>query len=441
MKTNQLKIEYCETSALRPYERNARKHSKKQIRQIADQIEASGFNSVIAVTADREIICGHARWAAAKLLGMDKVPTVCLAHLSDEERRAYVLADNKLALNSTWDKELLGLELSELGELGFDLTMTGFSPAEIDFAIDEANQSDPDLDDGPEDRVPPIEESAVTQQGDVWVLGRHLLMCGDARKLEDQALLMDSQKADLIFTDPPYGCAVNGHISGLGKIKHREFIVGSGISQKELLELLTASLSAAAAQCRDGAIAFVFMDFRGAATMLAAGEVAFTEYKQLCVWNKTNAGMGTFYRNKHELVFVYKVGTAPHTNTFGLGETGRYRTNVWEYPGISSLGPDRAEEHSRHPTPKPVALVADAIRDCTLRGEVVLDPFAGSGSTMIAAEITGRYARLLELDPLYCDVIIRRFEEFSGKTAVLQGSLRSFEDVAAERLGEIKGAA
>ncbi len=246
-------------------------------------------------------------------------------------------------------------------------------------------------------------------------MGRHRLLCGDAQLRHDVERLVNGAKIDLIFTDPPYNVPIDGHVSGLGTVRHREFAFASGeMTAPEFTAFLTTTLENAAAVARDGAIAFVCMDWRHMPEMLNAGEVAFSELKNLCVWNKTNGGMGTFYRSKHELIFVFKVGGSPHTNSFGLGETGRYRTNVWDYAGISSLGGSRAEELAMHPTVKPVALIADAIRDCSRRGETVLDIFAGSGSTLMAAETCGRVARVLEYDPAYCDTIIARWEAFTG---------------------------
>jgi DNA modification methylase len=260
------------------------------------------------------------------------------------------------------------------------------------------------------------------------------LICGDARKAADYATLLDGASVDLIFTDPPYNVPIDGHVCGLGRIRHANFAMGVGeMSDDAFTAFLAETLGQMAAVCRDGAIAFVCMDWRHMGELLAAGKSAFTEFKNLCVWNKTNGGMGSFYRSKHELVFVFKLGTAPHINTFGLGDTGRYRTNVWNYPGISSLSAKRSEELAMHPTVKPVALVADAIRDCSKRGDIVLDAFGGSGTTLIAAEKTGRRARLIEYDPHYCDTILRRFEAVTGKQAVLLESGETFEDVAERR--------
>ena len=429
-------IEARPPSELRPYSRNARTHSRKQIRQIADSIERFGFTNPVLVSDEGDIIAGHGRVEAAKLLGLATVPTLRLSHLSAEERRAYVLADNKLALNAGWDQDILAIELQALIDLDFDVTLTGFSLAEVDFTLDAARERDPDAPPGVEDEIPPMAPEALSRMGDVWVLGRHRLICGDARESDHYQRLLGDERVDLVFTDPPYNVPIDGHVCGSGRIRHREFAMGVGeMSQDAFTGFLIDALKPMAASCRDGAIAFVCMDWRHMTELLNAGSQVFSELKNLCVWNKTNGGMGTFYRSKHELVFVYKVGTAPHTNTFGLGDSGRYRTNVWDYAGISSMGSDRAEQLAMHPTVKPTAMVADAIRDCSKRGDIVLDGFGGSGTTLIAAETCGRAARLIEYDPHYCDVIIRRFERLTGKQAVLQESGAVFDDVAAQRQG------
>ena len=428
-------------SALRPFPRNARTHSKKQVQQIARSIERFGFTNPVLVSDDGEIIAGHGRVRAAALLGMATVPTIPLSHLSEAERRAYVLADNKLALNAGWDSEILAIELQGLIDLDFDVTLTGFSLAEIDFAIDAANDAKPVGRSSADDRVPQLPEHPATRRGELWQLGRHLLLCGDARDPDAYVRLLGNARADLVFTDPPYNVAIDGNVTGLGKVKHAEFAMASGeMSQGEFTTFLQQSLGAMAGVCRDGAIAFVCMDLRHMGELLKAGHAVFSELKNLVVWNKTNGGMGAFYRSKHELIFVWKVGTAPHTNTFGLGETGRYRTNVWDYAGISSISATRAEELAMHPTVKPVALVADAIKDCSKRGEIVLDGFGGSGSTLIAAEKTGRLARLIEYEPGYCDVIIQRWQQMTGKQATLAGDGATFEAVEEARAAERKSA-
>jgi ParB-like chromosome segregation protein Spo0J len=323
--------------SLRPYPGNPRTHSKKQVRQIADSIRRFGFTNPVLIGEDDEIIAGHGRVGAAKLLGLESVPTLRLAHLDAAQRRAYVLADNKLALNAGWDQELLAIELQGLIAVDFDMEITGFSLTEIDLVLDEAREGAPNGPAEAEDQIPvPLDDpgSAVTRTGDVWWLGRHRLICGDARNRAVFDLLMEDERADLVFTDPPYNVPIDGHATGLGRMRHREFAMGVGeMSVAAFTGFLQQTLGNAAAIARSGAIAFVCMDWRHMGELLRAGQAVFSELKNLCVWNKTNGGMGTFYRSKHELVFVFKVGNAGHTNTFGLGDGGRYRTNVWDYPG------------------------------------------------------------------------------------------------------------
>jgi DNA modification methylase len=430
-------VEPMPIASLRPHAGNARTHSKKQIRQIADSIRRFGFTNPVLIGQDGEIIAGHGRVEAAKLLGLDTVPTVRLAHLNAPQRRAYVLADNKLALNAGWDHELLAIELQALIDIDFDIELIGFSPTEIDLVLDEAREGSPNTQTESEDQVPfPFNDqtSVVTRAGDMWCLGRHRLICGDARDRSVFDLLMGDERADLLFTDPPYNVPIDGHVTGLGRIRHREFAMGVGeMSVEAFTSFLQKTLGHAEALARNGAIAFVCMDWRHMGELLEAGRAVFSELKNLCVWNKTNGGMGTFYRSKFELVFVFKVGTAPHTNTFGLGDGGRYRTNVWDYAGVNTFRAGRSEDLAMHPTVKPVALVAEAIKDCSRRGEIVLDPFGGSGTTLIAAEKTGRLARLIEFDPAYCDTILHRFERVTGKQATHAASGTSFEEVAQER--------
>jgi DNA modification methylase len=430
-------IEEIDVASLREAPRNARTHSDKQIAQLAKSISRFSFTNPILIDDANRVVAGHGRLAAAKKLGMTQVPCLRLSGLSEQDKRAYMLADNKLALNAGWDRDILGIELKELGELGFDMTVAGFDIGEIDIAIGEAEGADPASTSDVDDECPTPQAKTVTRSGDVWDFGgRHRLLCGNARSGEDVRLLMRDEIADMIFTDPPYNVPIDGHVSGLGRTRHREFAEASGeMSQEEFTSFLRDTLQVAAASCRDGAIAYVCMDWRHLRELLAAGHAVFSEFKNLCVWNKSNAGMGAFYRSQHELVLVWKNGTAPHVNTFGLGDKGRYRTNVWNYAGVNSFRAGRMEELSLHPTVKPVAMVADAIRDVTDRNALVLDTFAGSGTTLIAAERTGRRARLLEIDAAYCDVIVRRWERLTGKTALLASSGGTFERTAALRTG------
>jgi hypothetical protein len=297
-------VEAMPVTSLKPYARNARTHSRKQIRQIASSIRRFGFTNPVLISDDNEIVAGHGRVEAAKLLGHASVPTLRLSHLNAAERRAYVIADNKLALNAGWDREVLAIELQGLIEMDFDLELTGFSLAEVDLVLDEAQESSHTGSTGTDDEVPPLGDaaSAVSQAGNLWQLGRHRLVCGDSQKAQTLDGLMKGERADLIFTDPPYNVPIDGHVSGLGRIRHREFAMGAGeMSSTAFTAFLKETLGNAAAAARDGAIAFVCMDWRHMAELLAAGQEVFSSLKNLCVWNKTNGGMGSFYRSKHEL--------------------------------------------------------------------------------------------------------------------------------------------
>ncbi|MDJ0614773.1 MAG: DNA methyltransferase [Rhizobiaceae bacterium] len=428
-------VSLCPIEKLVPYIGNARTHSKEQIALIAKSIERFGFTNPVLVDDAFCILGGHGRVEAAKQLGLEKVPIILLSHLSEDERRAYILADNKIAEQAGWDNELLAIELQGLMDIDFDLELTGFSTTEIDIVLDEQSvglrEANKEL-----DSVPTLEHAVpVTQTGDLWRLGNHLLLCGDAQKEEDVERLCVKAKIDLLITDPPYNVPINGNVTGLGAHKHREFAFASGeMSSDQFTSFLQSTLSNASKSLKDGAIAFVFMDWRHMRELQEAGDAAFDELKNLCVWNKSNAGMGTFYRSKHELVFVFKKGRAPHTNTFRLGETGRYRTNVWDYAGANVWSETRLEDLAMHPTVKPVEMIADAIKDCTKQGETVLDIFGGSGSTLIAAEVTERKARILELDPIYCDTIIRRFEKLGLGNAELVSNNKTFAEIVEERL-------
>jgi DNA modification methylase len=433
--STRLKIAYRKTEDLIPYAGNARTHSEKQIAQIGASIRQFGFTNPVLIDENGSIVAGHGRVAAAKQLAMTEVPTIALNHLTPAERRAYVIADNRLAELAGWDREILKIEFQALAELDldFDLEITGFETAELDFLLegDVADGEDPD------DVLPEaLPDAPVTQAGDVWLLGNHRLICGDAQLPETYATLMAEDRARMVFTDPPYNVKISGNVCGSGAIQHREFAMASGeMDQAGFTQFLANSLSSMSNFSVDGAIHFVCMDWRHIEELQNAGSGIYSELKNLIVWKKTNGGMGTFYRSQHELIFAWKVGTAPHINTFGLGSTGRYRTNVWEYPGVNSFGANQ-KDLELHPTVKPVALVTDAIKDVTRRGDTVLDGFGGSGTTLIAAERCGRIARLVELDPIYCDVICRRYAALTGDEAVLTETGESFASTAVRRADE-----
>lgn len=429
-----LAVSELPVSSLKPYPKNARRHSRKQIGQVAESIRNLGFNVPILIDEENTVLAGHARLAAAKTLGLGTVPCVRLSHMSNAQKKAFIIADNKLTLNAGWDEEILALELRDLVSIDpeFDVCLTGFSVSEIDGLLDGIKVEEPG--NPKDDTLPAVQELAVTRLGDLWVLGPHRLLCGSAISADDCGRLMVGDKAQFILTDPPYNVPIAGHVSGLGKTTHREFAEASGEMTPEQFRIF---LEGAFRNLRDGSvdgsIHMIFMDWRHMAEIQAAGYAVYTELKNLIVWVKDNGGMGSFYRSRHELIFVFKNGTAPHVNSFELGQHGRYRTNVWSYKGMNSFGGRRDEEIGLHPTVKPVALLADAIKDVSTRGSIVLDLFGGSGSTLIAAHKTGRRGRLMELDPLYCDCIVRRWQTFAKDDAILESTGQSFAEVEALR--------
>ncbi len=429
-----LQIQYVPPDRLRPYPGNARTHSRKQIKLIADSIKRFGFVNPILVTDDFEVIAGHGRLQAAKVLGMQLVPVVAISSLSEADKKAIRIADNRIAELSHWDRDILAIEYQALEDLQFDdIGVTGFSLGEIDIILDEASEKKP-VGPGPEDDLPPVIAAPVSRKGDLWVLGSHRLLCGDARSDSDYARLLEGESADLVLTDPPFNVRIDGNVSGLGKVRHEEFAMASGeMSEVEFTAFLSTFLGHAKAHSRDGAILFVFMDWRHLFELTCAGREQGLALKNLIVWAKDNAGMGTFYRSQHELIFAFWNASAAAINTFELGQYGRHRSNLWPYAGVNTFRPGRLNELAMHPTVKPVAMLADAIRDVTKRGAIVLDPFAGSGSTLIAAEKTGRRARCIEYEPKYCDVIVRRWQAYTGKAATFEGIDLTFEDFEGAR--------
>jgi len=425
-------IEWIETTALTPNRRNARTHSTKQIGQIAASIKTFGFLVPIVVDEPRNIIAGHGRYAAAQKLGLDKVPVIAVSGLSPAKKRALALADNKIAENAGWNREILAVELPELSELlvsdNLDISITGFAAAEIDQIIVDF-ESDTDAADTVDDTL--LDQPPVTQPGQLWQLGAHRILCGDARDPATLERLMDGGKAAMAFLDPPYNVRVRD-IVGRGRVQHAEFAMASGeMSQSEFVAFLTEVLRGAATASNNGAVHCVCMDWRHIGDLLAAGHAVYGELLNLAVWVKTNAGQGSFYRSQHELIAIFRVGDAAHLNNIELGRHGRNRSNVWHYSGVNTFRTGRLEELHAHPTVKPVALVADAIKDCTRRGEIVLDTFSGSGTTLLAAERVGRCGFALEIEPRFVDVAIRRWQTLTRKDAIDSATGGCFDEASA----------
>ncbi len=429
MTTNNLEVVQRSPDALKPWEGNPRTHSEKQLVALMASIKGLGFRVPIITNEVGVVLAGHGRLEAAKRLKLAEVPTIIAAGLTKTQQRAYVLADNKISSMSTWDKDLLVHEIEILLDEDFQIETTGFSTAEIDImidgAVDTGGSDSEDLQ--PEDVE---EEKLISQPGDLWQLGEHRLFCGDATKIASYSHVMKSgELAEMCITDPPYNVKINNHVCGSGKTKHKEFAMASGeMSPGEFTDFLTTTCAHIALNCQLGAIVYSFMDWRHMREMLDAGEQVFGKLRQLCVWGKDNAGMGTFYRSQHELIFTFKHGEAPHINNFELGQYGRYRSNVWSYAGVNTFTGKGYKQLALHPTVKPVSLIADAIRDCSNRNGVILDPFAGSGTIFIACERTGRHARAIEYEPGYVDVAIRRWERVTGKMAVHVPSGMSFAE-------------
>jgi DNA modification methylase len=412
-KAQLLAIVYRTPSELVPDPRNARTHPKRQIEQIRKSIESFGFTNPILTDPEYQIIAGHGRLLAAKALGLAQVPVIIIEGLSDAQKRALRIADNKIALNAGWDLEILQQELSELAtiDVTIDPTVTGFTTGEIDVIL--KGSEDPD-----DEAIPSISATSRAKPGDIWQLGQHRVGCGDCRDLTFVRRVVGEGQISAAFMDPPYNVKIGGHAVARGT--HREFAMASGeMDEIAFRAFLTETLGTAVAVSRDGSVHFICMDWRHMDDVSAVGSTLYGSLLNLCIWNKSNAGMGSLYRSKHELVFVYRVGSQPHLNNVELGRYGRNRTNVWDYASVNSLRGSRKEDLALHPTVKPVALVADAIQDVTCRGDLVLDLFLGSGTTLIAAERTGRRFRGVELDPAYVDVAMMRWSEKTGQEPVL----------------------
>ena len=422
---NGLQVIYRPRTALKPHPQNPNTHSAKQVELIARSIRDFGWTNPIIIDEDDKVLAGHGRLLAAAKIGIDMVPTICVAHLSPAQRRAYVILDNRLSeVGGTWNRRLLALEHEAIQLLDpeFDLTSTGFELDDIAIMFDNLN-------DISEDRTPEPDRkrSAVAKVGDLWLLGHHRLYCGDARMAASFEALLGTEKAQMVLVDAPYNVRIGGNCVAEGK--HREFIMASGeMTRTEFADFLTGVFAHLITFSVDGSLHYLFMDWRHMAEMVLATS-QYAEQKNLIVFDKISAGMGTCYRSQHELIWLMKNGTGPHINNFLLGQKGRHRTNVWSYPGLNGAVPDRQKLLALHPTVKPLALISDAIKDCSKTGGLILDCFAGSGTIIMAAERTGRRAAAMELDAHYVDVAIRRWQADTGQKAVLAHDGRSFGEL------------
>lgn len=430
-----LKIEYVPLASLKDNPLNPRLHPDRQIKVLARAISKFGFLVPILIDQGEMIVAGHARAAAARKLKLATVPVVRVEHLTSAELRALMLADNRLSDLSTFDDALLveNFRLLEIDTAKLDLELTGFTMGEIDVLLDPpVTNGKPDPDHEP---IPPAQDPPVNLVGDVWQLGVHRLACGSALEPEVWNALMRGEKAVMSISDVPYNCKIAGHVSGLGKLRHEDFVMASGeLSRSEFVAFLGTAFHELVRNSVDGSLHYTFIDWRGLGQMQDAGEGRFSELKNVIVWDKGAGSMGSLYRSAHEFIYLWKAGRGSHVNNVALGKFGRNRTNVWRYPGVRGFRhSDEGDLLALHSTPKPVRMIADAILDVTRRGDLVLDAFLGSGTSIIAAERVGRRCYGCELDPKYADTIIARFERHSGEPAIHLATGLTFAQVAAER--------
>jgi DNA modification methylase len=411
-------IEHLALGELTLNPNNPRRHPASQIKSLSQSIAAFGFNVPVLIDGDHRVVAGEARVTAARKLGLDTIPVIRIEHLDPNALRAFKIAENRLSELGSWDDQVLGEILSELSSISleFDIEATGFAVAEIDLRIEGLN----DDEDNPGD-VLPATGWPVTVLGDLWQLGDHRLVCGDALDGNVWKQLMGADRAALTVTDPPYNVKIDGNVSGLGKFKHREFAMASGeMSQAQFTEFLTTATRRMYEWSVEGSLHYLAMDWRHLFELTVAGRAVYDRHINTCIWTKPCPGMGAFYRSAYEAFMVFAKGGAPTRNNVQLGRFGRSRSNVWAYPGANSgfgRAGDEGNPLAMHPTVKPLALIADILLDASARGDIVADPFAGSGTILIACEKLGRRARAVELDPLYCDTAIRRWAAWTGEGA------------------------
>lgn len=388
------------------------------------------FTNPVLLDENNEIIAGHGRYLAAQKLGLTEMPAIKLLYLNEAQKKAYRIADNKLTENGKWDFDLLKVEFQDIESLNFEcsLDITGFDIGEIDVILDGSLADKEVKLDEKANSVPFIaEDEIVSKDGDIWQLGNHRIICGNSLEKSVYEKLLEDKKADMIFTDPPYNVKVEGHVCGNGKYHHKEFAMASGeMSENEFQEFLTKNFTLLKEFSKDGSLHYICMDWRHIKEIINAGSI-YDEFENLCVWNKSNEGMGSLYRSKHELIFIFQNGLNQHLNNIELGKHGRYKTNVWDYPGVNSFGDN--DNLKFHPTVKPVEMVKDAILDVTKRNGIVLDAFLGSGTTLIAAEKSNRICYGIELEPLYVDTTIRRWQDLMKKSAVHIQSGKTYDEL------------
>jgi DNA modification methylase len=427
------KIDVRRVSQLKPAKKQIRKITTAHVGRVARSIRSHGFIGAIIVRKDR-VVDGHTRLAAAQQVGLTQIPCIDVDHLDEDEARVLAIGLNRIAELGEADFDVLKIEMEELLALDFDLTVTGFSAQEIDIIT----LDDPGPVGGDEEEIPEPPEEPVSRLGDVFILGDHRAACADALDAESYELILGTRVATALISDPPYNVKIENNVSGLGKHKHGEFIMGSGeMSNDEFYEFLKTFLDRGAERLIDGGALMSFIDWRSVHTLINAALAVGLKQVNLAVWDKGSGAMGAYLRSTHELIPIFCRGDKLSINNVQLGKHGRDRQNIWRYPGANRPGSSAADALGDHPSPKNVQMIEDAILDVTNRGDTVLDPFLGSGTTIIAAENTGRAACGLELDPNYLDVIVRRWERLTGLEALHEETGLTFAALSKTRVLEV----
>ena len=409
--------------------KSLRKHYQKQLQKIINAIKKFGFTNPILVDKQLRIIAGELRLLAAKKLGLRQIPVIILEDLTPEEADAIRILDNRIAEDGEWNFGNLKEEVEKL--MKFDITFEdlGFDTVDYDeiFLIKDSDESKVHNSDKEDESWLDANIPPKVKFGDLWRLGDHFVYCGDSLLAKSFEIIMQGELAQIVITDPPYNCKINGHVCGLGKTKHDEFAMASGeMTETEFAEFISKFMQNLIKFSIDGSLHYLFMDWAGLNTLLTQGKRHYTDLKNIAVWNKLSGGMGLLYRSQNEMIPIFKNGKAKHQNHIQLGKNGRYRTNVWDYPGVRATNPESLELLKLHPTVKSVPMLHDILLDSSSKNDIVLDCFGGSGSTLLAAERCKRRARLIEISPRYVDVTIYRWEKETGKTAKL---IKNFTEV------------
>lgn len=427
-----MKLELRAISSLKGLKRRARKSAPEQVERVARSLAALKQCAPILISDDGVIVDGHVVAQAMQKLGENQIWCVTVDHLDENQRELLHVTLNRLSECGEWDVEALGPLLIDLGEIGFDLGTTGFTIQELDIVMSPSPEAL--VTTAADEEIPAPPSDPVTVLGDLWVLGNHRLLCGDSTDEESFEAVLNGRLADLVFTDCPWNIPIEGFVSGLGKKIHKDFKMAAGeMSDAEFGEFCRQFHAHSTAHLVSGGVFYSCIDWRSVDTVMSAGKAAGLRHINIAVWNKGSGGMGTPYRSAHELVVVFTKGDKLAVNNVELGKHGRDRTNVWSYPGANRKGSSAGKALEHHPTPKPIEMVRDAILDVSLPGALVLDPFMGSGTTLLAAQHCGREACGIELDPAYVDVEVVRWEAMTGEHAIHAVTGLTFAETAAER--------